>query len=329
MTGSILSGAGRLLDKTLDFVEVPGNPLPENAQCGYLEAGGGLKLRYGQFAPSRPAAGTVLLLQGRAECMERHFETVRDLNERGLHVLSFDWRGQGGSPAATKPRRHGHIGSFRQYERDLEQIVQEVMLPDCPPPYFLCGNSMGAHVGLLAIARHTWFDAAIMVAPFVDVAKTRLPRWFKVAVTGAMSLTGLGRFKTPLYRAVKPTEQDFPGNPLTSDRTRFNRNLRIWQAAPQLSAHAPSAGWAFAALRSCTRLQKLNDTTPLKCPALLVVAGQDAVVSNEAIQQFARYVPGAATVVVNGSRHDLLSETDIYRAQLFAALDAFLADRLR
>jgi lysophospholipase len=312
-----------------DFVEVPGNPLPGNAQCGFLDAASGVKLRYGQFAPSGPASGTVLLLQGRGECMERQFETIRDLNARGLHVLSFDWRGQGGSPRAQRPGRRGHVDSFSSYLEDLEMVVQDAMLPDCPPPYFMFGNSMGAHVGLLCIARHNWFDAAVMIAPFIEVAPDRLPRWFKLAVTGAMTVFGMGRVRVPLYRDGEPDEESFPGNPLTSDRLRYNRNIRLWRAAQELSAHVPSAGWAFAALRSCARLQKLDDRTPLKCPALLVVAGQDVVVSNEATQQFARFVPGAAPVVINGARHDILCEQDIYRDQFFAAADAFLADRLR
>jgi lysophospholipase len=188
---------------------------------------------------------------------------------------------------------------------------------------------MGAHVGLATIARYTWFDAAVMAAPFIDVAPSRLPRWFKVSVVGAMTALGLGRVKTPLTNGARPTEDDFARNPLTSDRTRFARNMRIWDEAPLLSAHAPSAGWAFAALRSCRRLARMDNREPLKCAALLVIAGQDKVVSNEAIQQFARFVPGAATVTLNGARHDILSEADLYRDQFFAAFDAFLADRLR
>jgi lysophospholipase len=240
-----------------------------------------------------------------------------------------------GAGRAGRPGRSGPAGvvmwiSFSSYLEDLEMVVQDAMLPDCPPPYFMFGNSMGAHVGLLlAIARHNWFDAAVMISPFIDVAPSRLPHWFKLLVTGSMTVLGMGRLRVPLYRDGEPDEESFAGNPLTSDRVRYNRNIRLWQAARHLSAHIPSAGWAFAALRSCTRLQKLDDNTPLKCPALLVVAGQDTVVSNEAIQQFARHVPGAAPVVINGARHDILSEQDIYRDQLFAAADAFLADRLR
>jgi lysophospholipase len=311
------------------FVQVAGNPLPERAECGHLEVAGGARLRYGLFPPAGPAAGTVLLLQGRGECLERQFETVRNLNARNLQVLSFDWRGQGGSPPAQQPGRLGHVRSFSDYEADLVSVVQQVMLPDCPPPYLMMGNSMGAHVGLRVIARYTWFDGAVMAAPFLDVAPSRLPHWFKLAVVGGMTLAGMGRLKTPLMRRGLRGMEEFDGNPLTSDRTRFARNMRLWQEAPELSAHAATAAWAFAALRSCRQLSRMDDRSPLKCPVLLVVAGLDKVVSNEAIQQFARFVPGAATVTLNGARHDILSEADLFRDQFFAAFDAFVADRLR
>ena len=139
----------------------------------------------------------------------------------------------------------------------------------------------------------------------------------------AMNVTA--RFE--IYRL--PDEQGFGKNLLTSDKTRFVRNVRIWQQAPHLAAIAPTAGWVFAAMWSCSQLQNRDPLTPLTCPALLFIAASDQVVSNEAIREFARNAPGAAIVVINGALHDLLSEADIYRDQFFAALDAFLADRLR
>ena len=312
-----------------EFVHITGNAAPDHASCGVTITADGMPLRYGMFAPSGPARGTVLLLQGRCECLERHFETIRDFNARGLHVLSFDWRGQGGSPPAGKPGRYGHVGSFKHYERDVEHVVQQLMLPDCPPPYFVCGNSMGAHIGLHIISKHNWFEAALMVAPLVEPGRPHMPRWIKLAVVGVMTVLGMGRLKTPFYRNGLPDEQGFAKNLLTSDKTRFVRNVRIWQQAPLLAAIAPTAGWVFAAMRSCSTLQNRDPLTPLTCPALLFIAGSDQVVSNEAIREFARNAPGAAIVVINGALHDLLSEADIYRDQFFAALDAFLADRLR
>ena len=60
----------------------------------------GTRLRLSRWQPpvAPPAAApTMLVLPGRAAQVERYTELAMDLTARGLHVLSMDWRGQGGS----------------------------------------------------------------------------------------------------------------------------------------------------------------------------------------------------------------------------------------
>lgn len=331
MVSCLVRGINREMATNMEdgFVSVAGNPVPADASCGYLRVSAKLRVRYGLFPAQGKVRGTVCLLQGRGECMERNFETIRNLTERGFQVASLDWRGQGGSPPAKGGLRHGHITSFTYYLSDFTAFMTEVVLPDCRPPYLMLGNSMGGHIGLRLIARHNWFAAAVMVAPLVDIPSTRFPRWVKVVVVAATTRLGLGRLKVPFHGYKLPKAEDFPKNQLTTDRTRFMRNMRLWQEAPQLSAIAPTVGWVNSALASCRKLRSLNDTTPLRCPALLIVAGNDTLVANEAIQQFARFVPGAVTLSINGAKHDVLAEGDTFRDQFFAAFDAFVADRLK
>jgi lysophospholipase len=311
------------------FVLVAGNPVPTNARCDYLEVSSKVKVRYGLFPAQGAARGTVCFLQGRGECMECNFETIRELSARGFQVATLDWRGQGGSPRAGSGNRHGHVGNFDRYVDDFTMLMRDVVLPDCPPPYLMLGNSMGGHIGLRVIARHNWFEAAVMVAPLIDMPRSRLPRWLQISIVNCMTWTGLGKLKVPLYPSRMPVPEGFEANPLTSDKIRYLRNMRLWQEAPGLAAFAPTTGWMKAVFQSCRKLQSLGDTTPLRCPALLVIAGQDSIVSNEAVQQFARYVPGAVTVSINGARHDILCERDTFRDQFFAAFEAFVADRVR
>jgi lysophospholipase len=42
------------------------------------------------------------MVGGFTECIEKYFETIANLAERGLSVWCLDWRGQGGS---ERPRR--------------------------------------------------------------------------------------------------------------------------------------------------------------------------------------------------------------------------------
>ncbi len=51
--------------------------------------------------------GTVVILGGRADFMERYFETARDLMDMGYCVASVDLRGQGGSQRLTRNPMQG------------------------------------------------------------------------------------------------------------------------------------------------------------------------------------------------------------------------------
>ena len=68
---------------------------------------------------------------------------MRELRARGFAVATLDWRGQGLSERALRDPRKGHVGDFSEYELDLEAFMNEVVLPDCPPPIFAIGHSMG------------------------------------------------------------------------------------------------------------------------------------------------------------------------------------------
>ena len=127
------------------------NPIPEGAVCGTVASSDGLKLRYAHWRPTgRRTLGTICLFQGRSECIEKYFETVSDLRRRGFAVATLDWRGQGGSDRRLRNRRKGHLDSFVEYDRDLDAFMEQVVLPDCPPPHYALAHSTGGLVCLRA-----------------------------------------------------------------------------------------------------------------------------------------------------------------------------------
>ena len=78
--------------------KLPSNPIPPGTRVDSLSLRDGKELRYAITpASTHPAQGTVIILQGRNECIEKYFETVRDIAARGFTVATFDWRGQGAS----------------------------------------------------------------------------------------------------------------------------------------------------------------------------------------------------------------------------------------
>jgi lysophospholipase len=89
----------------------------------------------------------------------------------GFAVAMIDWRGQGLSERALGNARKGHVYDFAEYDRDLEAFVKEVVLPDCPPPLFALGHSMGAAVLLRsAYQGRRWFDRIVLSGPMIQLA---------------------------------------------------------------------------------------------------------------------------------------------------------------
>ena len=127
----------------MKLVSIPANPVPDDVVAGSIKTPDGVALRFARWAPPAGRKGTVVVLQGRAEYIEKYFETVRDLRARGFAVATFDWRGQGLSDRALSDRHKGHVRNFSEYATDLEAIMEQVVLPDCPPPIFALGAFHG------------------------------------------------------------------------------------------------------------------------------------------------------------------------------------------
>ena len=62
----------------------------------------------------------------------------------------------------------------------------------------------------------------------------------------------------------------------------------------------------------------------LHIPILIAAAGNDTVVKTSAIEYFARRLRLGSLITIDGAKHELLQEADVYREQLFAAIDTFL-----
>ena len=103
----------------MKLVSIPANPVPDDVVTGAIQTPDGVNLRFARWAPPPGRKGTVLVLQGRAEFIEKYFETVRDLRARGFAVVTFDWRGKGLSDRALSNRHKGYVRSFSNYITDL------------------------------------------------------------------------------------------------------------------------------------------------------------------------------------------------------------------
>ena len=299
----------------------PENPLPPGAEAVELVTRDKVRLRAMKAIPDN-ARGTFVILGGRGDFIERYFETARDLMERGFAVAVLDMRGQGGSQRPKRQPYRDRTRSFADFDEDVRTLMDQLVVPGCPAPHYALGHSTGAHVLLRLLRNKTWFDRAILVSPLVEIIYGPWPRPVAWLLLNTMWFTGLAHFFLPGVRRKPMGRADFPGNPLTSDRRRWERDSGTLEDAPQLGLGGPTFGWLGAARQSIVKVRRMKKRPT--APVLIVAAGADRVVGNEGIRQLARKVPGVALAFIPDARHEILGETDMIRRQFLAALDSFL-----
>ncbi len=310
---------------TAELIEIEGNPIPDNAFADRLVMRDGVSIRYARFsATGRPLKGTVIIVTGRNEYIEKYYETIRDLSARGLGTLIFDLRGQGLSDRLISDPARGYVGDFRDYVGDLEELFEQVALPDCRGPFFMLGHSVGGLIALLAApGMVNRIRRMVVLAPLLGYYGLPVSAATLRRVTGLMRAVGLGRIymsRTRDRRAVTP----FAVNKLTTDHTRYERNITLRRLHPELALAGPTAAWVNATCRAIDTLDDPDFLSRINVPALIVAAGADEVVSTPAIEHLAVRLRAGSLITIDGARHELLQESDLYREQVLAAFDAFV-----
>lgn len=300
----------------------PGNPIPGNPITGFFKGHRGVRLRYAVFKSDWPVSkGTVVLLHGRNESIEKYFETIRDLNARGLWVATYDFRGQGGSERLLKNVRKGHVYRFSDYVRDLEIFLEQIVLPDTRLPFFLLAHSTGGLIALSAAPRlANRIDRMVLMAPFVGLGGQKLSPKNIHRISTLATFTGFGRICLTSDEPLKP----FDDNPLTSDQLRFERNNEIIRRFPHLALGPPTARWLYEAQKTMKRVSSARHLASITVPTVIVAPGNDPIVPYAYQEKLSQYFRACQLVPVPGSRHEILQERDRFRAQALAAFDAFI-----
>lgn len=307
----------------MDILHItPTNPAPGNGTAGYFTGHRGTRLRYALFRSERsPGIGTVVIVPGRNEFIEKYFETIRDLNAMGLWVAIYDLRGQGGSDRLLKNPRKGHVRRFSDYERDLEIFLEHIVLPDARLPFFLLAHSTGGLIALSAAPRlSNRISRMALLAPYIGLKGQALPAGMIRGLAGLLNWTGLRR----LALGKDENHRPFDGNPLTSDAERFRRNTEIIDAHPQLTVGPPTARWLHETFKAARRVTSQTHLTKIHIPTLILAPVLDGIVPYAAQEELSRNFRAGQLVTVTGARHELLQERDIYRAQALAAIEAFM-----
>jgi lysophospholipase len=314
----------------------------------FFLAAGATRLRVARFEGGGP--GVCLLLNGQTEFIEKYFEVIDELRGRGFSVVTFDWRGQGGSDRLLPDRRKAHIDDFAEYDQDLDAVIREVMRPmvaslprarsadgggtrstdqvrrtegEIKP--IVIAHSMGGNILLRRLHDvQGEFAAAILSAPMVGIKPRGIPWWLVEKIADRLNRGG----PSPdfIWGMAKRDQLKLPFvlQIVTSDAKRYARNQALLAADPELRLNGPTWGWLGAALHAIDLLKKPGYAETITTQALVIGAGRDRVCDTEAARAFATRMPNARYVEIAGAQHEILMERDPLRAVWWAAADAFL-----
>jgi lysophospholipase len=287
---------------------------------GFLERAGA-RLRYACWDAPASTRGTVVLMPGHSEFIEKYAtEVVGELLARGFGVMSLDWRGQGLSDRPLSDRAKSHIDDFATYVADFQLFVARLIYGQSPRPVVALCHSMGAHIVLRALAEGGPgpFSAAVLVVPMTGLKREALLRGMLRLVPAR---AGLDQHYLPGGGPSYVTARAFEGNFLTHDARRF-LFTRQWLAAdPRLALGGPTLGWARQAARSMSLLRTPGFLERIDLPALVLSAADDPLVDAATHAPAAHRLAHGSFLSIAGSRHEILMETDAIRARFWEAFD--------
>lgn len=286
----------------------------------------GWPVRTAIWPRTNPVKGSILLLNGRGDFIEKYAETVHDLVDAGWGVATCDWRGQGLSGRLGDAPEKGHCISFEPWLDDLAALAAWFRT-ELPPPWFAIGHSMGGHLLLRHLARHRDdFYRVALVSPMLGMLAPPLGPRAAALAAAAKTWRGQGRDYVagggPRIKAVAGSARQLL---LTSDPERYGDEAWWAEQTPALSMGSPTWGWLNAAFVSLKQLRRQlpQVTTPL----MILIPEHDRLVDNAATRVAARTLGDARLEVVAGAGHELLRESDTRRAAVLAHITTFFEGR--
>lgn len=287
---------------------------------GYFERGGA-RIRSAWWNATGTARGTVVVLTGRGEFIEKYAtEVVGELLGRGYAVAAMDWRGQGLSDRPLADRGKGHIDHFSTYMADVRMFLEAVVAPDAPRPVLALCHSMGGHILMRDMAENGPgpLSAALFVSPMTGLYREAMLRSILMLMPEIPAVDERYLFGTGPFVLLA---REFNSNFVTRDERRYRFTDDWFTADPRLALGGPTLGWARQAIRSMTAAQAPGYLERIEVPLLLITAGEDRLIDQRTHAPIVARLRHGEHFTIARALHEIMMETDDIRALFWEAFD--------
>lgn len=281
------------------------NDGPEAVQCEWLPSEDGVRLRLAVW-PLENATGTVFILPGRTEHIEKYTRVAAGLVSRGFAALAVDWRGQGLADRLHDDSTAGHVEDFADFQRDLAAVIARAQALNLPKPWHMLAHSMGGCIGLRALMGPHPFSSAAFSGPMwgIRMAPLLLPV-ARVLTTASQKLGFSNAFAPGQAGESYFVSGKFDDNLLTNDPGMWGWMREQVTSRPELAIGGPTLQWLGAALQEMDLLHQMASP---RLPALTLLGTDEGIVDAARIKdRMARWPDGTLRQIPQG-RHEVLME---------------------
>lgn len=287
---------------------------PEGGAAWWLEAADGVRIRMAHW-PKDGAKGTVFLLPGRTEYIEKYGPAATELAARGYAMLAVDWRGQGLADRLCDDPLKGHVARFGDYQLDLSAVMLAAHELDLPRPWFVLGHSMGGAIGLRRLMGAHPFAACAFSAPMWEIALPAALRPVWPVLARAIAGMGFSEGWAPgLGPVTYVFREAFAGNRLTTDPAMWAFLVNHLAEVEGLTLSGPTWNWVAEGVLECAALAALPAPD---LPCYCGLGSNERIVAPRAIHaRMARWPKGKLDLFAD-AEHELMMETAAHRARFY------------
>ncbi|KEP69094.1 hydrolase [Thioclava dalianensis] len=290
---------------------------PEGGAAYWLKTEDGYRIRMGHWPAPSDARGTVFLLCGRTEYIEKYGPAAVEFAARGYGMLAIDWRGQGlADRVLPKDPMKGHVGGILDYQLDLKAVIAAAKELGLPEPFHFVGHSMGGAIGLRHIMTpgHVFASAAFS-APMWGIKAPAPLHPFRILLAQLFGDSFMAESFAPgMTDETYVYRSSFNENRLTRDPAMWSWLISQAAAEPALTIGGATIHWVAESLLECEALSALPSPD---LPCYCALGGEEKIVHTPAVHDRMARWPNAAFDVMPGSEHEIMMEVPATRTKFY------------
>ena len=300
--------------------------LEERRKSGTFERVADQKLYYEAYEADEPK-GTVVIVHGFSEAIDKFYETVWYFLQNGFNVWQLQQREHGRSWRSTKKPELIYIPDYRYLVEDLRYFtVNVVKKAACTAelPLYLFAHSMGGGVSACYLEKYPDdYTKAILSSPMLEMNSGSTPSLAAAAFARAMVIAGKGQDSMPGAQPFSGKE-DFE-NSCSNCLERYRHWFRIQKEHPEYQMCVPAIRTALEFLHLTRAATSAVNTARVKASVLLFQAAHDTMVKPKGQENFIRQIGEKGRLVrMENAKHEIYLGTDEDLKKYWDEILAFL-----